>query len=298
MDPGAYCREVETYLCRRNEGHLIRIVGPAFERVRGWAEAGVPIQVVVQGIDRKLARYLVAGRRRRPLRIEYCEADILDVFDEWRRAVGVAVVPERSGPEGPRDGPEAGSPASLSDTSRSTRRRGSLPAHIDRVLTRATSQLAIREAAPGIHAALERVIVDLDALRSDVPGARGGARAALLDRLIAIDEALIASARTAAGSSFEAIQDAARAELAPFKTRMAEAAFARALTACTDRRLSEHFRLPTVRFDSYLDGAAPRTPAFARGGALRVCVARRCAPSWGGGLGTQRVGNPACLATP
>jgi hypothetical protein len=249
MDPGAYCREVETYLCRRNEGHLIRIVGPAFERVRGWAEAGVPIQVVVQGIDRKLARYLVAGRRRRPLRIEYCEADVLDVFDEWRRAVGVAVVLERPGSEGPRDGPEAAPPVSLPDTARSDRRRGSLPAHIDRVLTRATSQLAMREAAPGIHAALEQVIADLDALRSDVPGARGAARAALLDRLIAIDEALIASARTAAGSSFEAMQDAARTELAPFKTRMAEAAFARALRACTDRRLSEHFRLPTVRFD-------------------------------------------------
>ena len=43
MDPGAYCREIETYLCRRNEGHLIRIVGPAFERVRGWAEIGVPL---------------------------------------------------------------------------------------------------------------------------------------------------------------------------------------------------------------------------------------------------------------
>jgi len=249
MDPGAYCREIETYLCRRNQGHLIRIVGPAFERVRGWAEAGVPIQVVVQGIDRKLARYLVAGRRRRPLRIEYCEADVLDVFDEWRRAVGVAVVPERPGPKGLRDGPEAEPPAFLPDTARSARRRGSLPAHIDRVLTRATSQLAMREAAPGIHAALERVIADLDVLRNDVPGARGAARAVLLDRLIAIDQALVASARTAAGSSFEAIQDAARTELAPFKTRMAEAAFARALTACTNRRLSEYFRLPTVRFD-------------------------------------------------
>ena len=61
MEPGAYCREIETYLCRRNAGHLIRIVGPAFERVRGWADAGVPIQVVVRGIDRKLERYRAAG---------------------------------------------------------------------------------------------------------------------------------------------------------------------------------------------------------------------------------------------
>ena len=29
-----YCREIESYLCKKNEGHLIRIVGPAFEMVR------------------------------------------------------------------------------------------------------------------------------------------------------------------------------------------------------------------------------------------------------------------------
>ena len=242
MDPGAYCREIETYLCRRNEGHLIRIVGPAFERVRGWAEVGVPMQVVVRGIDRKLERYRAVGQTRRPLRIEHCEADVLDVFDEWRRAVGVTLTPDRPANE-------AAPAAPLYQADRPVRHRVSLPAHIDRVLTRATNQLAMREAAPGIHAALERVIAELDLLRHDARGARGATRAALLDRLATIDRALIVAARLAAGSSLEGIQEAARAELAPFKTRMAAAPFARALTACTDRLVSERFRLPTVRFE-------------------------------------------------
>ena len=240
MDPGAYCREIEAYLCRKNEGHLIRIVGPAFERVCGWAEAGVPLQVVVRGIDRKLGRYLAAGRTRRPLRIEHCEADVLEVFDDWRRAVGVAVTPDRSADQA---GPAG------ADVDRPVRRRVSLPAHIDRVLARATNHLAMREAAPGIHAALERVIADLDVLRHDARGARGEARAALVERTVAIDRALIAAARSAAGSAIAGIEDAARGELAPFKTRMAEASYARALAACTDRLLCERFRLPTVRFD-------------------------------------------------
>ena len=184
MDPGAYCREIETYLCRKNEGHLVRIVGPAFERVCGWAAAGVPIQAVTQGIDRKLKRYLAAGRTRRPLRIEFCEADVLEVFDEWRRAVGVAGIPDPSGQVGPgvRD-VEAGSPTSSDPPDRPVRRHRSLPAHIDRVLTRATTQLAIQEAAPGLHRALERVVVDLDALRKQARGARGAARARLLESL-------------------------------------------------------------------------------------------------------------------
>ena len=244
MDPGAYCREIETYLCRKNEGHLVRIVGPAFERVCGWAEAGVPIQVVVRGIDRKLARHLAAGRRRRPLRIEHCEADVLDVFDEWRRAVGVVLTPDR-----PVDDAHPGQTARPDHADRPVRPRVSLPAHIDRVVARATNQLVLREAAPGIHAALERVIARLDALRHAARGARGEARAGLIEQLAAVDHVLIAAARTAAGSALESIQDAARVELAPFKTRLAEEAYARALTACTDRLLRERFRLPTVRFD-------------------------------------------------
>ena len=243
MDPGAYCREIEAYLCRKNGGHLIRIVGPAFERVCGWAEAGVPLQMVVRGIDRKLERYLAVGRTRRPLRIEHCESDVLEVFDEWRRAVGVTLVPDRSVDDAepaPVESPEADRPV---------RRRLSLPAHIDRVLTRATNQLAQSEAAPGIHAALERVIADVDVLRHTASGARGETRAELVERLATIDQRLIAAARTAAGSSLEGIQDAARAELASFQTRMAEAPFARALAACTDRLLCERFKLPTVRFD-------------------------------------------------
>ena len=111
--------------------------------------------------------------------------------------------------------------------------------------------ITVAQATQGVNSffTLERVIADLDVLRNDIPGARGAARTTLLDRLIAIDAALIAAARTAAGASFQDIQEAARAELAPFKARMAEAPFARALTACTDRLLSEHFRLPTVRFE-------------------------------------------------
>ena len=69
MDLGAYCREIEAHLCRRNGGHLVRVVGPAFRRVSGWAEAGVPLKVVLAGIDRKLARTRADRPSRRPLRI-------------------------------------------------------------------------------------------------------------------------------------------------------------------------------------------------------------------------------------
>ena len=35
-----YCRDIETYLCRKNDGHLIRVVGPSFEIVSRLGGAG------------------------------------------------------------------------------------------------------------------------------------------------------------------------------------------------------------------------------------------------------------------
>src|SRR4051812_30922397 len=89
-----YCREIEAHLCRKNDGHLIRVTGPSFDLVSGWAANGIPLKVAFRGIDRYFERYYRAGPRRRPVRIDFCDADVLDVFDEWRRAVGL---PMRAG---------------------------------------------------------------------------------------------------------------------------------------------------------------------------------------------------------
>ena len=83
MNADEFCRAIESYLTRKNDGHLVRIVGPSFERVRGWADMGIPLKVVFAGIDRYFERYYAKGPRRRPVRIDFCEADVLDVFDDW-----------------------------------------------------------------------------------------------------------------------------------------------------------------------------------------------------------------------
>ena len=94
MTAGEYCRAIEAHLCRENGGHLVRIVGPAFQTVAGWHAAGIPFAVVKQGIDRTLARDRAkpaTGAGRRPVRVEFCEADVQDAFATWRRAVGVGM---------------------------------------------------------------------------------------------------------------------------------------------------------------------------------------------------------------
>ena len=66
-------------------------------------------------------RYYAKGPRRRPVRIEFCEADILDLFDAWRRSIGVSRVDDGSAAE------------------EATARKPALARHIERAVARLTS---------------------------------------------------------------------------------------------------------------------------------------------------------------
>jgi hypothetical protein len=229
-----YCRTIETHLCRKNDGHLIRIVGPAFELVSGWAEKGVPINVACRGIDRYFERYYAKGPRRRPIRVEFCEADVLAVFDEWRRAVGIRSLDgARPGEEHADD--EAGTP------------RTSLPAHLDRTVARLT-------AWHSDNARLEELgrsaLRELEGMRQSAKALRGQARQAMCDRLRMLDgELLDAWRQQVPATELEEIGAEADAELAPFKSRMPLDAYAGARAACIDRIVRERARLPVVTYD-------------------------------------------------
>ncbi len=192
LDAADFCREIEAYLCRKNDGHLIRIVGPAFDQVCEWATRGVPLKVVFRGIDRYFERYYAKGPRRRPVRVEFCDADVLDVFDEWRRAVGVA------------------SPDAI----------------------------------------LDGLIRELDAARAGARSLRGDARHAFVERLRTLDEQLIHAARDGCGAEMlEELRTEADRELAPFRARMPEEAYAQSRHACVNRLVRDRLRLPVIAFE-------------------------------------------------
>ena len=241
MDPGAYCRNVESYLCRKNDGHLIRIVGPAFEIVCGWAARGVPLSVVRRGIDRTYEWYHAKGPKRRPVRIDYCEADVLDLFDEWRRAVGLGAdhAPDRV------NGCDAG------DTlPRLTARRRSLAAHLDQVITRLTVWRSARERPTELDLQVAAVVQDLGVTRAEAQRARGEVRRRLVRRLGNLERALLESARVAVGDAQRrCFRLEAERDLAPFRDRMPSAAFRQAVDAGTDRLVFGHFELPRLTFD-------------------------------------------------
>ena len=230
-----YCREIETYLCRKNDGHLIRVVGPSFERVSSWAAQGIPLRIAFAGIDRYFDRYYKKGARRRPIRIDFCEADVLDVFDEWRRALGLT-----------------GAPESIVDNPQSTvhsSARFSLPAHLERVVLRLTQARAKGSVAAQFDAVIDGVARELDAARAGARGLRGAARQELIERLAALDAELLEVARGSLDEASRAdLAREAEEELAGFQSGMSPNAFSRARQAAADRLIRERLALPTVSF--------------------------------------------------
>ncbi len=224
-EPVDYCRQIETYLCRKNDGHLIRVVGPSFELVSRWETDGVPLKVAFEGIDRYFERYYRKGPRRRPVRIEFCEADVRDVFEEWRRAIGLARRTEEE-PHSP-----------------------SLPAHLERASIRLTSARASGKVSGAVDDLLDRVSHELDAARSTPHGLRGEARRAIIDRLSSLDGELLQIARASLDpEALRGLEGEANEELSAFRAHMPADVYERARRAAVDRLVRVRLGLPTLTY--------------------------------------------------
>jgi hypothetical protein len=239
---GEYCRQLEDYLCRKNEGHLIRIVGPAFEQVCGWSARGIPLRLAMRGVDRYFERYYAKGPRRRPVRIEFCEADVLDVFDEWKRSVGVSgaggvdSAGDESGAELPTSGADPMGP------------RSTLPAHLERVIARLTTLRAGSDRS--LDPVFDDVVRELDAARATAKSIRGDARETLIDRLRQLDSSLIDALRHRCDQpTLERFAAEADQELKPFRARMPAETYQQSHRACVDRLLRERAGLPSISYE-------------------------------------------------
>jgi hypothetical protein len=242
VDVGDYCRRIEEHLARTNEGQIIRITGTSFAMVREWARRGIPLSVVLHGIDRKAERHR-SGRAQRALRLEFCEPDVVASYEQWRRAVGVRI-PADATTEALGGDQEVTVEPGLD--LRAERRQPSLSRHLDRVadrLVRAAGRLetpvVLREA---LAAALE-ACVDV---KAQLRHARGAAREVLSERLASIDRGMLEAARAACGPDLPEIERDATAELATYKTRLTPDVWQRSVEASVERFLRERYGLPTI----------------------------------------------------
>lgn len=240
VDVGQYCRQIEAHVCTVNDGHLMRIVGPAFETVLAWATDGIPLPVACAGIDRAADRLQRKPTGSRRLRVEYCDRDVREVFDEWRRATGVTAAGSRdvvaTSPPGNAVPPAASSP----------RLGASLPDHLTRVLLRLTQMRVDGRLDAEADALLTRASDLLDRARTP-GGVRGTARATLLTDLAVLDADLVAHVHARLSADQQRVVDAqADAALAPYLATMHGDARARARRAAVATAVRAVTGLPVV----------------------------------------------------
>ena len=143
--------------------------------------SGVPLKVVFRGIDQYCERYYAKGPRRRPVRIEFCEADVLDLFDAWRRAVGVS-----------SSGSTAAGPVE-----EAAPRKGPLATHIERAIARLATVRARAHQSAGFNDVIDEAVRELEAMNGGARQARGDARARIIEALTRIDARVMDAAREA-----------------------------------------------------------------------------------------------------
>jgi hypothetical protein len=210
----------------------VRIVGPGFELVRGWAEEGIPLSVVFRGIELKAERHQT-GKATRPLRIEFCEGDVRAIYDHWRRAVGIPARPVAN---------EAGDEAATGE-----RKRPSLTKHLDRAIDRLARAAGRLDVPEGARAFVADRLDRLTAMREAGRRAKGPERDGLVAEAREIDRALGAAARGAAPPELlDALTREASRDLAAFRDRLAPDRWQQALDATVDRLLRDRWGLPTL----------------------------------------------------
>jgi hypothetical protein len=234
---GDYCRRVEEHLARVNAGNLVRVFGPAFELVRGWFEADVPLSVVFRGIEQKAARHQ-AGQSKRPLRLEFCAADVNGLFADWRRAVGVQV--DRRG--------RAGELAATGQEpiAEPGARRSTIARQLDRAIEKLALTTGRLDASADVQAETARLLDALSRLRDESRGARGDAKRAALERARAIDRDLGRLARLSGGAVIASVEAEAVKELMPFRSRLKADDWQRSVDANVDRLLRARSGVPTL----------------------------------------------------
>jgi hypothetical protein len=236
VDVGQYCRDVERHLTRVNGGHLVRIVGPAFDLVRRWAEQGVPLSVVFRAVEAKAERHR-AGTARRPLRIEFCEADVRAAYERWRRAIGLMRSDAAAG-----DAPDAAGASGGDDA-----RPRSLSKHLERAAERLSRAAARVDLPDDLRERIDAAIAELAALREQARQVRGPAREPILARLAPLDAELMAAARaTAPAALLDALGGEAERDLAPFRGRLPADGWRQAIDRTVDRLLRDRFGLPLI----------------------------------------------------
>jgi len=229
--------EIEEYFCLKRGAHLL-VSTLDWAVIETWQKAGIPLEVVLKGIDRAFERY-DAKKRGRPIKsLLYCVDAVADVAEEAKEAAAGR-------------GPQGGAterPAPFAS--------GEVVAYL-RANAAALREAVRKPSASAAAVPLADIAAALDALASQ-PATETTANLEDLERHLTVFEEKILAALTQAASAEELVELRREVDrsLAPYRRKMKAEQIALIEKQFLQKKLFERFGLPRLSL-FYLPASAP-----------------------------------------
>ena len=228
--------EIEEYFCQKRGAHLL-VSTLDWAVIESWQRAGLPLEVVLKGIDRAFERY-DAKRRGRPIKsLLYCVDAVADVAEEAKEAAAG---------RGPQSGAERPAPFAS----------GEVTAYL-RANAAALREAVQKPDGAAMAAPLADIAGALEALASQ-PATETSANLEDLERHLTVFEEKLLAALTQAASADELVELRREVDrsLAPYRRKMKAEQIALIEKQFLQKKLFERFDLPRLSL-FYLPTSAP-----------------------------------------
>ncbi|MEJ7616970.1 MAG: hypothetical protein WKF30_08430 [Pyrinomonadaceae bacterium] len=233
-----YFTEIEDTFVRRRGKHLL--LSPAdWALIESWKTKGVPLHIVLRGIEQAFDSYDAKPRRRSVKSLFYCQEEVEAQFAEWTDSrLGASSAEANAQPAEPHT-----ASAALPFP------RETIAAHFVSVRQALEAARAGRAqiAADDLYQALGRAAIRVEELRLDFEQTPRPDMQGVENSLTHLEELLDRSLHTSL-SAAEVAQSKATAELQlkPYKDRMASEAYVQTLNNLMAKRLRERAGVPRL----------------------------------------------------
>jgi hypothetical protein len=245
-----YFTEIEDAFIRRRGKHLL--VSPLdWSLMESWKEMGVPLHVVLRGIERAFDSFEARPRKRSVKSLMYCQEEVEAQFAEWLESQRGASTQKKSTAAVSTGAAETDEGDAELDEGRGLPfPRAVIVAHLKEsgaALARAYEERRGRADEAELCEALSRAVSRLEELRGDFERARRP-DAERLESSLADLETLIERALRASLSA-EVIEEkraAAEEQLRPYRARMERSTYEQTLDNLLAKSLREDARVPRL----------------------------------------------------
>ena len=230
-----YFTEIEDTFVRRRAKHLL-LSSMDWALIESWKEMGIPLHVVLRGIEKSFDSWEAKPRKRSIKTLLYCQEEVEAQYAEWLESrVGAATGDEASVPE-------------ETETQVLPFARAAIVEHLQRARARLTETRGQRSATEDdISESVARAAALLEDLEKEFAEAPQPDAQKLEVSLTGIERMVTGALRAGTpAAQLEALTSEIKKQLRPYRSHMEPAVYEQTLDNLMLKRLREQFGVPRL----------------------------------------------------